>query len=94
MAPTSESPIHTLNRAVAVAEWRGPAAGLAVLRGFEPPTWLVGSYLWVAVLADLHRRNGHVHDAERFKRKALKLAPTRAVRTLLERRLEGWAPVI
>ena len=41
---------------VALAEWRGPAAGLAVLTGFEPPTWLTGSYLWAAVLADLHRR--------------------------------------
>ena len=30
------SAIHKLNRAVAVAEWQGPAAGLAVLKGFEP----------------------------------------------------------
>src|SRR5438874_529392 len=37
------SAIHQLNRAVAVAEWRGPAAGLAVLDGFEPPAWLAGS---------------------------------------------------
>ena len=27
------SPLHTMNRAVAVAEWQGPEAGLAVLRG-------------------------------------------------------------
>src|SRR5262249_53391209 len=52
--------LHTLNRAVAVAEWRGPALGLAVLEGLEPPSWLAGSYLWAAVLADLHRRCGHV----------------------------------
>src|SRR5258708_17814727 len=37
------SAIHKLNRAVAVAEWKGPAAGLAVLDGFEPPDWLTGS---------------------------------------------------
>src|SRR5205814_8793571 len=40
------SPLHTLNRAVAVAEWQGAEAGLAVLRGLEPPAWLAGSYLW------------------------------------------------
>src|SRR5258706_13154119 len=45
------SAIHKLNRAVAVAEWQGPAEGLAVLKGFEPPTWLPGSYIWAAVLA-------------------------------------------
>lgn len=26
------SPLHTMNRAVAIAEWQGPAAGLAVLK--------------------------------------------------------------
>ena len=50
------SALYKLNRAVAVAEWLGTAAGLAVLEGFEPPAGLVGSYQWAAVLADLHRR--------------------------------------
>ena len=49
------SPLHTLNRAVAVAEWQGPEAGLAVLDGLAPPAWLSGSYLWDAVLSDLRR---------------------------------------
>ena len=31
------SALHRLNRAVAVAEWQGPKAGLAVLEDFEPP---------------------------------------------------------
>jgi RNA polymerase sigma-70 factor (ECF subfamily) len=33
------SPVHTLNKAVAVAECQGPEAGLSVLRGLEPPGW-------------------------------------------------------
>jgi hypothetical protein len=38
------SPLHTMNRAIAVAEWRGAAAALALLDGMVPPTWLeVGS---------------------------------------------------
>jgi RNA polymerase sigma-70 factor (ECF subfamily) len=85
----SPSPIHTLNRAVAVAEWRGPKEGLAVVDGLEPPSWLGDSYLWVAVLADLHRRCGHDELAQRYRRAALESAPTPAVRELLRRRLSG-----
>jgi len=81
------SGIHRLNRAVAVAEWQGPAAGLAVLEGLEPPTWLAGSYLWSAVSADLHRRCGNADRAKRYRDVAFRSAPTRAVRELLQRRL-------
>ena len=81
------SALHRLNRAIAVAEWQGPLAGLAVLKGFEPPTWLAGSYLWTAVLADLHRRCGHVDVARQYRDAALQSAPTLAVKDLLKRRL-------
>ena len=84
----SPSALHRLNRAVAVAEWQGAAAGLAVLDGFEPPTWLVGSYMWSAVLADLHRRAGNVMLAGRYRELALQSAPSPAVRVLIARRLE------
>ena len=83
------SAIHRLNRAVAVAEWQGPAAGLAVLKGFEPPTWLAGSYLWAAVLSDLHRRCGNADAAQRYRDFALTSAPTLAVKELLHRRLRS-----
>jgi RNA polymerase sigma factor (sigma-70 family) len=83
------SPIHTLNRAVAVAELSGPAEGLAVLERLEPPTWLVGSYLWSAVLADLHHRCKHTELARRYRDAALASAPSAAVRAALERRLGG-----
>lgn len=83
----SPSPIHTLNRAVAVAQWRGPAHGLAVLEGLEPPSWLDGSYLWAAVLADLHLRCGHTELARRYGDAAIESAPSPAVKTALQRRL-------
>ena len=77
----------------AVAEWRGPGAGLAVLEDFDPPTWLSGSYQWAAVLADLHRRCGNTETAERYRDVAVKSAPTAAVRELLQRRpWTGTAP--
>lgn len=83
------SPLHTLNRAVAVAECQGPDAALAVLREIVPPAWLAGSYLWDAVLGDLHRRAGHQDAAQRHRERALDTAPTEAVRDLLRRRLTG-----
>jgi RNA polymerase sigma factor (sigma-70 family) len=81
------SPIHTLNRAVALAEAQGPAAGLASLHGVVPPAWLDGHYLWDAVLADLCHRSGRAEAAERHRTQALAAAPSAAVRRLLERRL-------
>jgi RNA polymerase sigma-70 factor (ECF subfamily) len=83
MAPSA---IHRLNRAVAVAEWKGPAAGLAILDGLEPPTWLSGSYMWSAVLADLHQRCGNADIARNYHKIACEQAPTPAVRDLMERR--------
>lgn len=85
----SPSPIHTLNRAIAVAEWQGPARGLAVLDGLEPPSWLAGSYLWAAVLADLHRRCGHSELARGYRETAIESAPGPAVKDALQRRLRG-----
>jgi RNA polymerase sigma-70 factor (ECF subfamily) len=84
---TYSSPLHTLNRAIATAEWQGPAAGLAVLEGVTPPTWLAGTYLWDGVLADLHRRAGHAELAQQHRERSIESAPTEAVRILLRRRL-------
>lgn len=83
----TQSPIHKLNRAVAVAEWRGPKQGLALLDGFSPPTWLTGSYLWASVLADLNGRCGNHQAAKHHREIAFKLAPTQNIQKLLRRRL-------
>jgi hypothetical protein len=81
------SPQHTLNKAVAAAEWQGHAAGLAVLEGMAPPSWLAGSYLWDAVLSDLQRRAGRPKVARQHRERALSSAPNDALRELLRRRL-------
>jgi len=81
------SALHTLNRAVALAELRGPHAALALLAGLEPPSWLAGSYLWSAVLSDLHRRTGDRELAAQHRIVALAGAPSVVVRAALERRL-------
>lgn len=82
------SAIHQLNRAVAVAEWKGPEAALKILERSQPPTWLAGSYLWSAALADLHRRCGNRDEANRHADFALNSAPSEPVRQLLRRRLQ------
>jgi RNA polymerase sigma-70 factor (ECF subfamily) len=87
------SPFHALNRAIAVAEARGPAAGLATLDGVIPPAWLDGHYMWDAVLADLHHRAGDELRASRHRERAIANAPSEVVRLALKRRLTaGLAP--
>ncbi|MFO0615012.1 MAG: sigma-70 family RNA polymerase sigma factor [Polyangiaceae bacterium] len=81
------SPLHTLNRAIAVAEWRGPEAALAVIEGLDPPEWIRRSYVWPAVLSDLHRRAGQGERARALGQAALVAAPSDAIRAALERRL-------
>ncbi len=84
----SSSPIHKLNRALAVAQWKGPEAGLAILKDVEIPSWLSGSHMWFAVMADLHRRCGSARIAQRYMDMAVAAAPNEAVKTLMLRRFQ------
>jgi RNA polymerase sigma factor (sigma-70 family) len=81
------SPINTLNRAIAIAEWQGPDAGLALLEALNPPPWLLGYYLWDATLGELYRRRGDRERASAHLTRALSAAPTHAEKALLRRRL-------
>jgi len=83
------SPINTLNRAIAIAEWQGPDAGLALLEAVKPPPWLLGYYLWDATLGELYRRRGDRERATAHLTRALAAAPTNAEKALLQRRLEA-----
>jgi RNA polymerase sigma factor (sigma-70 family) len=88
------SALHALNRAVAVAEWKGADAALEILAALDPPAWLRGSYLWAAVMSDLHRRSGHMEDARRYLGAATALVPTAEMRALLERRFNGIQEIV
>ncbi|MCA9622356.1 MAG: sigma-70 family RNA polymerase sigma factor [Myxococcales bacterium] len=82
------SPLYTLNRAIALAEWRGPEAGLEVLEAMTPPAWLLRYYLWDAALGELLRRAGRQERAASYLRRAIDAAPTRAERRIFEARLQ------
>jgi RNA polymerase sigma-70 factor (ECF subfamily) len=80
------SPLNVLNRAIAIAEWKGPDAGLAALESIEAPSWLLDYYLWDATLGELHRRRGDREAALEHTKRALAAAPTNPEKALLERR--------
>jgi RNA polymerase sigma-70 factor (ECF subfamily) len=90
------SPLNVLNRAIALAEWKGPQAGLAALEALDAPSWLRGYYLWDATLGELQGRIGDRERALAHTKRALAAAPTNAEKALLERRVtainEALAP--
>lgn len=81
------SPIHILSRALAVAEWKGPKEGLAVLKSATIPHWLSNSYHWYTVQADLLFRSGKVGLSQKYAERAIELAPSNSIKKLLSKRL-------
>ncbi len=83
------SPLHTLNRAIAMGEWKGPQSGLDILLQLSPPSWLLGYYLWDATKGELYRRLGHMIPAKRHLLRALETAPTNSEKDRIRRRLSA-----
>ncbi len=81
------SAVVQLNRAVAVAMARGPAAGLALVDELAGGGALTSYYLLPATRADLLRRLDRRPEAAESYREALALAKTEPERRYLERRL-------
>src|SRR5215472_5961233 len=81
------SPVVALNRAVAVSEARGPAAGLEALRPLNDDPQLVGYHYLAATRADFLRRLGRVDDARIAYHEALTFAQNTAERAFLEHRM-------
>ncbi len=81
------SVLHRLNQAIAMAQWQGPEAGLAVLQSMDIPSWLERSYYWHAVQADLQYRCGLFALAHKSAELAIQTAPTKDIKDLLHNRL-------
>lgn len=82
------SPIHELNRAIAIGHRDGPEAGMAAFAAIEPGSLASDYYLWHATHADLARQVGDVEAARTSLRTAWKLAPTNAEKELISRKLD------
>jgi RNA polymerase sigma factor (sigma-70 family) len=80
------SPLHVMNRAVAVAQFRGAEAALALLTAAQPPEGVLNWYLWQAVLGELHRNAGHFEVARTHLTLALEGA-SEAERGLIRARI-------
>ena len=82
------SPIHALNRAIALAERDGPEAGWAAFSAIDAKAIADAYHLWAATAGELARRRGEVGEARKYLEQALTLAPTRAEQSLLRAKLE------
>lgn len=83
------SPIHELNRAIALAERDGPDVGWTALMAIDADRVPPHYHLWKATAGELARRRGEIEDARSFLTQALQLAPTNVERQFLRRRLES-----
>jgi predicted RNA polymerase sigma factor len=84
--------VVAINRALAIAEWRGAAAGLAALDVLAPDARLVDYQPWWAARADLLGRVGAAGEACAAYRMAIGLERDPSVREFLHRRLAILAP--
>jgi RNA polymerase sigma-70 factor (ECF subfamily) len=80
------SPVAALNRAVALAETRGPAAGLAALDALANDARLADYQPYWAARADLLARSGDAVAAMQAYRQAIGLESDPAVRQFLQQR--------
>ena len=82
------SPVVELNRAVAVANVRGPEAGLEAVRKIRDREKLDLYYLLYAVTGELEMRLNNREAAAQEFRKAFELAETKSERAFLLKRLQ------
>lgn len=87
LAVTAPSPVVDLNRAVAIAMARGPAAGLELVEHLAAEGVLDSYYLLHATRADLLRRLGRDEEALPLYERAHDLAPSPAERRYLRSRM-------
>jgi RNA polymerase sigma-70 factor (ECF subfamily) len=88
LAQMSDSPVVELNRAVALARVRGPAAALEALDEIAEHKALRGYYLLYAVRAEFCAELDRPEEAEQNYRRALALTQMPAERKFLVKRRE------
>jgi RNA polymerase sigma-70 factor (ECF subfamily) len=83
-----DSPVVALNRAVAVANVRGPQAGLEALAAVQQRGGLESYYLLHAVLGELEAQLNHPQTAAGHFRKSLQLAEIESEKAFLSKRIQ------
>jgi RNA polymerase sigma-70 factor (ECF subfamily) len=83
-----QSPVVALNRAVALANLRGPKAGLQAVRSIRGLNKLSSYYLLYAVQGEFEMRSGNLQVAAEQFRRSFELADTKSERAFLLKRLQ------
>ncbi|MDR2984895.1 MAG: RNA polymerase sigma factor, partial [Nocardiopsaceae bacterium] len=83
LVKVAPNPVTALNRAVAVAEVLGPAAGLEELAALETDSRIAGGHLLIAARAHMLEQSGETAAAAECYREAAKRATSRPVRANL-----------
>jgi RNA polymerase sigma factor (sigma-70 family) len=83
------SPVIALNRAVALAEARGPQAGIEAVNAIPDLRALESYYLFHAVMGDFELQLNHLPIAAAHFQRALELAEIQPEKTFLEKRLQA-----
>jgi RNA polymerase sigma-70 factor (ECF subfamily) len=84
-----DSPIVALNRAVAIANVKGPKAGLDALAGVRGSEKLESYYLLYAVLGEFEAQLNDPLAAAGYFRKSLQLAEMKSEQMFLQKRFEA-----
>jgi len=86
---SDNSPIIALNRAVAVANVEGPAAGIAAVEAIRNRAQLDSYYLLYAVLGDFEARLDNFASAAGYFRQALELTELKSEQVFLANRIQA-----
>jgi RNA polymerase sigma-70 factor, ECF subfamily len=89
LAAITQSPVVAINRAIAIAETRGPAAGLAALDALGEDPRLTDYQPYWAARAGLLARTGAAEEADRAYELAIGLESDPAVRRFLAQRRDA-----
>ncbi len=84
-----DSPVIALNRAVAIAQVHGPAAGIKAVEAMQNQKSLDSYYLFYAVLAEFQSQMNNFAVASGHLRKAILLTDIKSERSLLSARLQN-----
>lgn len=82
-----DSPVVALNRAVALAETRGPQSGVEAVNAIPNLKSLESYYLFHAVLGDFELQLNHLPIAAAHFQRALQLAEIKSEQAFLAKRL-------
>ena len=88
MLELDASPVIALNRAVALAEARGPQAGIEAVSAMPNLKSLEAYYLFHAVLGDFELQLNHLPIAARHFQRALQLSEIKSEQAFLAKRLQ------